>query len=171
MEKILETDRLIVRKFTEADLDALYRLDSDPDVMKYISNGIPRTYEQTERSINNILQYYDSHDYGIWAIIYKPENKFIGWAGLKDLDNTDKIEIGYRFFKDYWGKGIATEASMAIRDYGFNVLGLKRIVGITNPENKGSIRVFEKIGLKFKHIARYYKTDVLYYSIERKEII
>ena len=77
-------------------------------------------------------------------------NEFIGFAGLKYLDDMDEVDLGYRFAKEYWGKGIATEAAKACVDYGFNKLGLSRIIAMVLPQNKGSIRVLEKLNFKFE---------------------
>ena len=95
--------------------------------------------------------------------------EFTGWTCLKHLDNTDEIEIGYRYFPQFWGLGLCTEISTALLEYGFLKVGLDRIVGISNPENKASIRVLEKIGLKYERNAHYYGVDVVYYGLNRED--
>jgi len=98
---------------------------------------------------------YKKYGYGRWAVIYKPENKIIGFAGLKYLPEFKETDIGFRFLPEYWGKGIATEVSIEIIKYGFEKLNLHKIVGIAIPDNIGSCKVLEKIGLSFYKIDEY----------------
>src|SRR5205823_10738173 len=85
----------------------------------------------------------------------KPTGEVIGFAGLKYLDDVNEVDLGYRFFKEHWGKGLATEASKPVVAYGFEVLRLHRIVGIADIENKASIRVLEKVGFRFEKFTTY----------------
>ena len=96
---------------------------------------------------------YKKHGYGRWATIYKPDNKLIGFAGLKYLPEFDETDIGFRFLPEYWGKGLATEASKEIITYGFETLDLQKIIAIASAANVGSCKVLEKSGLTL------YKTD------------
>lgn len=85
--------------------------------------------------------------YGRWATIYKPEGRIIGFARLKYLHDLQEVDLGYRFLPEYWGLGLATEASVACLRYGFEVLNLERIIEMTVPENAASMRVLEKVGM------------------------
>ena len=96
------------------------------------------------------------------CLIFKPENKIIGFAGLKYLPKLDETDIGFRFLPAYWGIGIATEISIEIIKYGFEVLNLKKIIAIVYPENIASCKVLEKLGFKF------YKFDVYDNADEKK---
>ncbi len=157
-----ETARLRLRQFTPEDLDDLFRLYSDPEVMRYL---LPRTREQTQISLRKHIQQWQEHNFGMWAVIHKDSGKMIGRCGLGFLDNTPEVELGYVFDKHYWNMGIATEASVATLKYGFLFVKLERIVAIANPENIASVRVIQKVGMKYQKNARYYGQDVVYYSI------
>jgi ribosomal-protein-alanine N-acetyltransferase len=165
----LNTNRVFLREFTEADVNDLYRLDSDPDVMRYISDGTTKTYETVRTGIKSMIAYYDKHPgLGVWHSS-NAEGNFIGWCALKYLGETQDIEVGYRLLKEYWGNGYATEGARALLHYGFDTLGLDRIVAVANPANARSRRVIEKIGLQFKEYTVRYNSDVAYYAITRQE--
>ena len=145
---VLVTKRLILREFEFSDDEAMYRLNSDEDVMRYTGDV---RFNSIEESRNLIKKYpdYEKNGFGRWATITKKDKEFIGWCGLKKLeDNT--VDIGYRFFKKHWNKGYATEAASACLEYGFEVLGLEEIIANADKENMGSIRVMEKIGMNFE---------------------
>lgn len=163
----IETARLYLRQFTPNDLDDLYRIYSDSEVMKYIGKGV-RTRTETETAIYNILEHWEQNNFGMWALVHKIDRKIIGRCGLVFLDKTPEIELGYALDKVYWNQGLATEASFASLNYGFQILKLQRIVAIARPENLASQRVMQKVGMKYEKNARYYETDVAYYSKSRK---
>ncbi|MEG3899410.1 MULTISPECIES: GNAT family N-acetyltransferase [unclassified Microcoleus] len=162
----IETARLYLRQFTPDDLDELYRIYSDPEIMKYLT-GV-KTREETEIAIHTMLQRWEQNNFGMWALIHKIDRKLIGRCGLAFLDKTPEVELGYAIDKVYWNQGLATEASFASLNYGFKILKLERIVAIARPENIASQRVVQKVGMKYEKNARYYETDVLYYSISRE---
>ncbi|NEO29512.1 MAG: GNAT family N-acetyltransferase [Symploca sp. SIO3C6] len=160
----LETARLKLRKFTLDDADDLYRIYDNPEVMKYVGNGA-RTRKETEAGLLSMIQHWQQHDFGMWAVIHQQDHILIGRCGLCFLDKTTEVELGYLFDKFYWGRGLATEASLAALKYGFEVVKLKRIVAVAKPENLASRRVMEKVGMKYEKDAHYYDSDVVYYSI------
>ncbi|MEG4205196.1 GNAT family N-acetyltransferase [Microcoleus sp. Pol7_A1] len=162
----IETARLYLRQFTPDDLDELYRIYSDPEIMKYLT-GV-KTKEETEIAIHTMLQRWEQNNFGMWALVHKIDRKLIGRCGLAFLDKTPEVELGYAIDKVYWNQGLATEASFASLNYGFQILNLERIVAIARPENIASQRVIQKVGMKYEKNARYYETDVLYYSISRE---
>lgn len=156
MSTIIETDRLILRKFTLEDFKDVYEFGSNKEVLKYTGDNGVESFEDAKDLIRNVwFEDYKKYGYGRWATIYKPDNKLIGFAGLKFLPELDETDIGYRFLPEYWGKGIATEASKEIVAYGFHNLDLKTIIGMAIPENIASCNVLTKIGL------RLYKTGPL----------
>jgi ribosomal-protein-alanine N-acetyltransferase len=163
----LETSRLRLRMFTADDLEELARITGDPEVMKYLGTSGARTKEKTKNTIDAILRHWERHGFGIWAIEHKADNKLIGWCGLQRLDKTPEVEVAYLLAKAYWKQGLATEAASAAIEYGFSGLKLKRIVAIARPENVGSYRVMEKVGMKYEKEAHFYNVDVVYYAIER----
>lgn len=105
----------------------------------------------------------------MWAVVHKIDNKTIGRCGLCFLDNTLEIELGYLLNPTYWSRGLATEAAKASLRYGFEELKFKEIVAVVQPENIASQRVMEKLGMKYEKDANYYQTNVVYYTIFRKE--
>lgn len=168
----LETERLRLRELTPDDVENLYRLDLDPEVTRYTHGGLPtpRRYVE-ERVIPKLLAYYDAFEhYGFWAVEEKETDRFVGWFHFRPLaDAPEEIELGYRFRKDAWGKGYATEGSLALVNKGFEVLGVRTVVAIAMPENRASIRVMEKIGMTFERAYRLEDegVDVVKYRLER----
>lgn len=164
----IETERLLLRQFTMDDLDDLYFIYSHPDLSKYLSNEQPLRLDQTRAAINSITECWRQHNFGVWAVVYKEDRKLIGHCGLKFLENTPEVQIGYLLLKDYWRRGLGTEAAAAVLKYGFEVVKLERIVAIAKPENIASRRVMEKVGMKYEKDAYYYDNDVVYYSLSRQ---
>ncbi|MEG4291216.1 GNAT family N-acetyltransferase [Microcoleus sp. C2C3] len=162
----IETARLYLRQFTPEDLDDLYRIYSDPEIMKYL--GGVRTREATEIAIHTMLKCWEENNFGMWALVHKIDRKMIGRCGLFFLDKTPEVELGYTLDKAYWNQGLATEASFASLNYGFQILKLERIVAVARPENIASQRVMQKVGMKYEKNAHYYETDVVYYSVSRE---
>jgi RimJ/RimL family protein N-acetyltransferase len=148
----LETDRLILRRFTGGDVDNLVELDSDPEVTRYLTRAMPVREEVATRTIPWMLAYYDEHPgYGTWAAIEKASHQFIGWFHLRpahDDGREDEPELGYRLRRSSWGNGFATEASRALIGKAFSELGARRVFALTMAVNAGSRRVMEKAGMR-----------------------
>ncbi len=152
----IETSRLIIRPFRVEDDAAVYEFGSNEEVQKYTGDGLIASLEAAKALIQNVwLTDYQTYGYGRWAVVYKPDNKLIGFAGLKYLKSMKETDIGFRFLPEYWGKGIATEASQKIINYGFDVLELPQIIGIAMPENIASNKVLLKLGLTFYKVDDY----------------
>jgi RimJ/RimL family protein N-acetyltransferase len=150
MQIILETNRLLFRTFTEADAQLIYELNLDPDVTRYTGDPVRDTAHALEILEKVIIPQYALYNHGRWAVLVKPDLEFIGWCGLKRRPERDnEIDLGYRFFKHSWGRGYATEAAFACIKYGFEKLGLERIVGRAMPENTGSLKVLQKCGMHY----------------------
>ena len=167
----IETARLRMRPFILDDLDPLSLIYGDADVMKYIRDGQPVSREQTEASLKSFIEEWNRHGFGLWAVLYKEDESLIGFCGLRFLDNTPEVEVGYRLAKTHWGMGLATEAARASLRYGFETLDLQRIVAVVHPQNSASQRVLEKIGLRYEKVGRYYNMDLKYYACARDEFI
>ena len=165
-EKI-ETRRLRLRHFTLNDADELYRIYSHRELFRYISNEKPPRWEQTKAVINSLIENWQQHRFGVWAVVDKKQQQLIGHCGFKFLENTREIQIGYLLLKSYWGIGLGTEAALAALKYGFEIAKLQRVVAIAKPENMASRRVMEKVGMKYEKDAYYYNNNVVYYSITR----
>lgn len=126
-------------------------MNLDAEVSKYTGDGGVVSKEEIERRIiENVFGDYKKHGFGRLAVELKEENKFIGFTGLKYLEDMDEVDLGYRFMKEYWGKGIATETGKACLDLGVNQLGLNRIIAMVLPDNIGSIRVLQKLHFNYE---------------------
>src|SRR6266852_4079139 len=118
MKTILETDRLLLREFAMDDVKEFFRMVSDPDVTRFTGDDCQTLEAARKRLEDGPFQDYRKHGYGRWAAVYKTTGTVIGFAGLKYLDDIGEVDLGFRFFKEHWGKGLATEASRAIVAYG-----------------------------------------------------
>jgi RimJ/RimL family protein N-acetyltransferase len=177
----LETNRLVLRRFTEADVDLLVELDRDPEVMRLVNRGPPPSREAIEGDIlPAFLGYYQRFPgFGFWAVIEKATGAFIGWFHLRPdpAGTTDDPELGYRFVSSAWGKGYATEGSRALIDKTFSDLGARRVVASTMAVNLRSRRVLEKAGLTLVRTLHSHgllaieddAADVVEYALERAQ--
>jgi len=150
--KILETDRLILRRMIPEDLDHLFALYRDPEIRRYFPDGTDGTltYEQTKEELEWFLNGHPEHpELGLWATIHKESNQFIGRCGLLPwtVEGQYEVEIAYLLDKRYWRQGLGSEAAQAILHYGFEHLGLSRLVCFIDPANIASQKVAEKIGM------------------------
>jgi RimJ/RimL family protein N-acetyltransferase len=153
MQVFLETERLVLRRFTEADADNLFDLDGDPEVMRFLTGGkpTPREVIRTE-TLPRILHYYERFaGFGFWAAIEKSTGDFLGWFEFRPPEGggPDEAELGYRLRKSAWGKGYAPEGARALIRKGFAELGVRRVVAQTMAVNTASRRVMEKVGLRY----------------------
>lgn len=153
MKTSIETERLLFRELLPSDAQAMFELDSDPEVVKYVGVELHTHIGQTQQLIEMIRQQYRDYGIGRWAVILKETNEFIGWAGLKYIkelnDRQDNYDLGYRFLKRHWGKGYGTESARAFIDFGFNEMQLARISAYIDVENTASQKILEKCGLTF----------------------
>ena len=165
---LLETERLILRRVTLADLDDMARLNGDPAVMRYIGDGAVWTRAQSEARIRRIQKIYDIFPgLGLWVGEEKPARRFIGNFALIYVPKTVEVEVGYRLRKSAWGRGLATEGARALVRYGMHALGLDRVVGLTHPDNEASKQVLMKAGLKARGVGRYYGKELPYFVAEK----
>ncbi len=151
MEVLLETERLVLRRFTAADVDLLVELDGDPAVMRYLTGGRATPREEIRDDLlPAFLRYYERYaGYGFWAAIEMCSGEFLGWFHFRPLKGAppDEVELGYRLRRTAWGKGYGTEGSRALIRKGFTELGVRRVVASTMAVNTASRRVMEKAGL------------------------
>ncbi|MGF1539230.1 MAG: GNAT family N-acetyltransferase [Pleurocapsa sp.] len=151
---VIKTQRLLLRHFVLEDAEQLAIIQADPVVMKFLRR---RNYQETLETLDWIFKCYDKYGYGLWAVIHKADNKLIGRAGLiwQNLPaiNLKDVEIAYLLAQDYWGRGLGTEAATAIRDYGFEVIGCKRLISLIEPNNIASQKVASKVGLNYEREA------------------
>ena len=145
MKVILETDRLLLREFAEEDADAFFRLNSDPQVLRFVPDKQLLNVEQARQIlIDHPMADYRKHGFGRGACILKSTGENIGFAGLKYLEELGEVDVAYRLMPAYWGQGLATEVALASVRYGFAELGLKRIIGLAMPDNVASVRVLKR---------------------------
>jgi ribosomal-protein-alanine N-acetyltransferase len=164
---IIETHRLQLRLFEPSDAEQLYQLYSDPEVMRFMRGT--RSRQQAEEHVQAFAEQYAKMGFTLWAVEQKADSQIIGRVGLWFLDGTEEVELGYLIAKSHWGRGLATEASLACLDFGFRQLALEFTAAIAVPENVASLRVMKKLGFKFVRKDRYYDMDVLYHRLERGE--
>lgn len=149
---LLETERLLLRHFHILDGEAMYRVFGDPEVMQF-SDGVKKREWVDNWLGSNLERYYQTWGFGPYAVVEKYSANVIGYCGLfyfPDVDGQPEVEIGYRLVRSAWKNGYATEAALAVRDYAFSSLGLKRLVAIIDPANVASIHVAEKIGMQYE---------------------
>ena len=147
---ITETPRLLLRKITLDDAESLFDLNADPEVIKYVGDSALKDIDEAKAVIENrILFQYATYGFGRWAMIEKETESFVGWCGLKFFANLNEVDVGYRLFRKYWGKGLATESALASLKVGFENKNLDRIIGRAMSGNVASIKVIEKCGMKY----------------------
>ena len=152
MQVLLETERLILRRLTEADADHLFDLDNDPEVMRFINGGEPTPREVIENDLMPGFLRYDNRSpgFGVWAIIEKASGDFLGWISLRPQKGVSgEATLGYRLRTAAWGQGYATEGARGLIRKGFTDLGLQRVIATTYEDNLASRRVMEKLNMTF----------------------
>ncbi len=163
MKLFLETERLLLRQFTESDGNHLFELDSDPEVVRFTHNAdqLPDCDVIQSQTLPRFLAYYEKYKgYGYWAAIEKTSQVFVGWFFFRPiveapyfnpaLASPMDIELGYRLRKAVWGRGYATEVAKALIQKGFCELGTQRVIAPVLAANLASIRVLEKAGLSLQ---------------------
>ncbi len=164
MQLFLETERLVLRRFIEADVDHLVALDSDPEVMRFLTGGAPTPRAVIESEIlPRFLRYYQRFaGLGYWAVIEKTTGAFLGWFSLAPPEDgsPDDVELGYRLHRSTWGQGYATEGALALIHQGFTELGLQRVHATTYQDNLASRRVMEKVGMRLVRSYRLTPADL-----------
>lgn len=171
---LLETERLILRRFIQADADHLYDLDNDPDAMRYINGGTPTPRSVIDNDILPTFMRYDAQapGFGFWAAVGKEAadaGEFLGWFSLRpSKDASGEAILGYRLRKAAWGKGYATEGARALIHKGFSEWGVRRVVATTYEDNLASRRVMEKLGMtlvrRFRITAQDIQASDTFYS-------
>jgi RimJ/RimL family protein N-acetyltransferase len=167
--KEIETNRLHLRQFEADDIDAYAAIMGDYGVGKGFPKGTGYTREESKKSLDNIVNHWDKHGFGIWAIADKQTDALLGRCGLNLLTETSEVEVDFVVAPKYWRNGFATEAAKAALIYGFETLDLDRIIALAKPENTASRKVMEKIGMHFVKNAQYWGITVVYYEVSKAE--
>jgi ribosomal-protein-alanine N-acetyltransferase len=164
------TTHLTLRPLQLDDLDPLAAMWADPDVTRYLPTGLPRSRERTQTSLTYFINHWQQHGFGVWAVLLKETDSFIGYAGLQYSLNSSEVEVLYGLAKPYWGQGLAFEAAQAALRYGFETLQLPRIIGMAFPANVASCRILEKLGLKLTtELPQNYGPELNYYLLKRED--
>lgn len=169
------TERLMLRQLNEEDVDNIFLLDSNPDVMKYVGVSPITEREESAKMLENIINQYEKNGTGRLAVIEKETNRFIGWSGIKLL--TEEVngfknvyELGYRFLPEFWGKGYATESALASLDLGFNQLNADKIYAYADVENQSSNHILTKLGFENKGTFLDKGDNCFWYELEKNRI-
>jgi RimJ/RimL family protein N-acetyltransferase len=153
--KVLETDRLILRRLSVEDAAFILELVNEPSWLRFIGDRGVRTLEDALSYIlKGPVETYGRHGFGLYLTELKADGVPIGLCGLIKRDSLKDVDIGFAFLPRFWSKGYAHEAAAAVMAHGRSAFGLERLVAITSPDNHGSIKVLEKIGLKFERMVR-----------------
>lgn len=148
---MLNTQRLLLRRWQPSDLGPYAKLCADPEVMRWIGSGVTRSPDECAAAIDSFETLWEQQGFGLFAVEVVDSQQFIGFAGLAVPDFLPEVmpavEIGWRLARHAWGQGYATEAARTVLDYGFSTCGLKRVVSIHQVGNEASGRVMQKIGM------------------------
>lgn len=170
----VETDRLILREWREEDAPGLLKLNSNPEVIKYLHMEPMKNMEEALEDVKWVTDQYLKNKIGRWIMLEKATGKFMGWTGLKIEDmemngHHDFYDVGYRMLPEFWGKGYATESAIASVKYGFEELKLEKINAAAHSENIGSRRVLQKAGFKELETFPIFDFQAYWYEITKEE--
>ena len=169
MEFMLETERLVIRQFTPQDLGKLIELRSDDEVIKYLGGRRLQNPEAIAKRLDFYIDCYRRFSYGMCAMIWRETGEMIGWSGLQPLEDSEDTEVGYGMIKEFWGRGIGYEAARAWLEYGFKTANLESIVAVASPENTGSWRIMEKLGMRREKTETHYGMECVFYRIDKED--
>lgn len=161
MEIVIETQRLILRKFTLEDAPFLLELVNTPAWLQFIGDRNVHTVEEAENYLRNgNLKSYAEHGFGFYLVVTKESNEAIGMCGMVKRDSLEDIDIGFAFLPNSIGKGYGYEAASATLNYAQNVLKLGKIIAIVDPQNTSSIALIKKIGLQYEKMVQLSPDDI-----------
>ncbi len=159
--QVLETDRLILRRLAVGDDEFMLELLNEPSFVRNIGDRGVRTLAEARRYISNgPVASYERFGFGMYLVELKETGVSIGICGLLRRESLPDVDIGFAFLPRYWSSGYAFESAAAVMSYARDVLGLKRVVAITDPDNEGSIRVLQRVGLKFDRMIKLSEDDI-----------
>ena len=146
---ILETPRLVLREFTHEDDAFVLRLLNEPSWLRFIGDRGVRTLPDARRYLDDgPRRSYARNGFGLWCVVPKGGDAPVGMCGLIRRDTLPDVDVGFAFLPEAWGRGYARESAAAVLDHARDVLGLRRVLAITDPENAASIRVLERVGMR-----------------------
>ena len=152
---LLETERLVLRRLSTDDAEFILELLNQPSFLRYIGDKEVRNIADAVRYIQTgPVASYERFGFGLYLVELKENGESIGMCGLLKRDSLPDVDVGFAFLPSYWSQGYAFESAAAVMNYGREVLGLRRIVAITSPDNDASIKLLEKIGLRFERMIK-----------------
>ena len=161
MEIVIETQRLILRKFTVDDAAFMLELLNTPSWLRFIGDRNVRTIEEAEQYLlNGNIRSYQEYGFGFYVVILKETQESIGICGIVKREGLEDVDIGFAFFQQFMGKGYGYESASSVLNYTLNDLKIKRIVAIVDPENVVSIALIKKIGMQFEKMIRVSPKDI-----------
>ena len=166
---MIETERLKMRQLTRDDLPWLIEMRTRPEVSRYLGGVKLQNPGSISSRLDFYIACYEKFGFGNCAMLWKETGEPIGFSGLQPLEDTGEIEVGYSLQPEFWRKGIGYECAMGWLRYGFETLGLERIVAIAVKENIGSWRIMEKCGMHYEGDQEHYGLPVVYYAISKEE--
>ncbi len=164
----LETERLVMRQFTQDDFEPLAAIHADPVVMRYLGDGQPLARAQTWLAMASYLGHWELRGYGLWAVEEKATRRFIGRIGLLNPEGWPGLEVAWTLARDRWGNGLATEGARAALDFAFLRLRLDHVISLIHPDNAASIRVATRIGETLEGQAEMFGAMRSVYGISRR---
>lgn len=169
---ILTTKRLRLEPCTEAHLEGLDALNSDIEVMRYIT-GIAITLEETKAHIEVVKELWKTYGYSSWSIFELKTNQFIGTGGIQHLEFNPEnpLEIGWRLIPSKWKQGFATEAAQCMMEYAFATLGIDALRAVCHQENIKSAKVMQRLGMRFRGLEKWYNLDTIAYGMTKEEFM
>ena len=166
MDPTLETARLELRPLALSDADAVYAYRRNTDVMRYMG-GADQSIEDTREALEKYCRYQRMYGFSRWAMFLKETGEFVGDSGLLPMNGTQEFELGYRLAKDFWSMGLATECGRAWLDAAFTRFGLKTVIAFADERHTASLRVMQKVGMKFDKQAHIKGMDCCVYRLNR----
>lgn len=167
---ILTTERLRLEPCTEAHIDELDALNSDIEVMRYIT-GVGITLEETKAHIELVKELWKNYGYSSWSIIELKTGKLIGTGGIQHLEFNPEnpLETGWRLLPSKWGQGFATEAARCMVEFAFEKLGVEILRAVCHQDNISSVKVMRRLGMQYLGIERWYNLDTLAYCMTKEQ--
>ena len=163
----LETDRLLLRPWSLDDIDALHRMWADPEVRRYLWDDEVISRERAAATIGKCVACASEQGVGLWCLLRKPVEELAGFCGFRFIDESAAIELLYGLLPEYRGRGLATEAARAALQYGFDTGLFVRVYARTDVANLASVRVMERLGMKFERETHVGALPTLIYSLVR----
>jgi len=146
----LETERLYIRRWQAEDVTPFHAITGDVEMMRHIGSGDVWSLEKTRGWIERQLAMHEKQGFGRWKLVLKETNQLAGFCGVAYIGTTEEVEIGWWIARPLWGKGLASEAAVFVKNYALGDLGISHLISVCTPENVASLRIMQKIGLRLR---------------------